>query len=102
MQKAIETLLAWYATIFFLLCLGFYFMTWRGFWTSLLDSVRFIGLLSLVGSPLFALYVDNYKAGIAMGSSGLIALLAVTIIFKKDLQRPTLRPATVAREDSVA
>ncbi len=73
-----------------------WFFTGRGFLWSLLNTVRCVGALSVVTAPLYWAATSNGQVGIAVGLSGLLALVVVTITFKKELNPP---PATAETED---
>lgn len=78
-----------YATIFCVVALLLFFFAGKGLWRTLLDTVRYVGLLSFVVAPLYYVMTANMKAAVAMGLSGLLGMVAVTLLFpeKADASR---------------
>lgn len=58
-----------------------------GVWRALLNTVRFVGVLSVAVAPLYWAATQNLAACIVMAASGLASAGLVTLVFRDDFKR---------------
>lgn len=61
------------------------FQSWS-IWRSLLNTVRYMGILCVVAGPLFWLSTENMEAAIALVVTGVLSSLMVTVVFWNDFK----------------
>ncbi|MDP3985368.1 MAG: hypothetical protein Q8P82_01270 [bacterium] len=76
-----STLLSAYVVVFAVLSVWIVLFGGKGFVGGLLETIRVIGVLSLVCAPLYYLVTNNLNAGISMGVSGLVGVIVTSIYF---------------------
>jgi hypothetical protein len=82
-----KQLLAAYASVTVVICIILYASGDRDVLEAIIDGIRYVGLLSLVVSPLYFLATMNATAGAAMAVSGVLGYACATVIKREEARR---------------